>query len=314
MTPSANDLQVESILVDQADFECVLCCRSLWRPVTTPCGHTYCMHCLERCLDYRSTCPLCMHSLADVQNTNKSITTFVDEAMRNLMPSEYIARRISHSQEIVGVPDCEPYIPVFVCITAYPTVSCPLFIFEPRYRLMIRRCLESGSRQFGICSNGSNRYAEVGTILEIKDCILMANGCSILSTVGVRRFRVLARGERDGYDIAQIETIQDNMIRFEDENAVAELHNKVRRKAWLWFKDMDSMRKHDTIQTFGVMPDEEEDWRTLRDGPSWTWWVIAILPLSPQLQVKIKKNNAIEYCNLVIYFFVLFLMDTFLLI
>lgn len=49
-----------------SDLDCILCCRSLWKPVTTPCGHTYCWMCLDRCLDYSSTCPLCVTSLANV--------------------------------------------------------------------------------------------------------------------------------------------------------------------------------------------------------------------------------------------------------
>ena len=36
---------------------------------------------------------------------------------------------------------------------AYPTVPCPLHVFEPRYRLMIRRCMETGTKQFGMCIN-----------------------------------------------------------------------------------------------------------------------------------------------------------------
>jgi len=60
------DLPVNPDLVDQSDFDCVLCCRTLWQPVTTPCGHTYCWMCLDRCLDYSFACPLCMTSLADV--------------------------------------------------------------------------------------------------------------------------------------------------------------------------------------------------------------------------------------------------------
>ena len=43
-------------------------------------------------------------------------------------------------------------IPVFVCTLAFPTISCPLHVFEPRYRLMIRQCMESGTRQFGMCN------------------------------------------------------------------------------------------------------------------------------------------------------------------
>ena len=42
-------------------------------------------------------------------------------------------------------------VPLFVCTMAYPTVPCPLHIFEPCYRLMIRRCIETGTRQFGMC-------------------------------------------------------------------------------------------------------------------------------------------------------------------
>lgn len=42
-------------------------------------------------------------------------------------------------------------IPVFVCTMSFPAVPCPLHVFEPRYRLMIRRAMESGARQFGMC-------------------------------------------------------------------------------------------------------------------------------------------------------------------
>lgn len=42
-------------------------------------------------------------------------------------------------------------IPIFVCTVAYPGVPCPLHIFEPRYRLMMRRCMETGTKKFGMC-------------------------------------------------------------------------------------------------------------------------------------------------------------------
>lgn len=35
---------------------------------------------------------------------------------------------------------------------AYPGMPCPLHIFEPRYRLMMRRCIETGTRKFGMCT------------------------------------------------------------------------------------------------------------------------------------------------------------------
>jgi hypothetical protein len=42
-------------------------------------------------------------------------------------------------------------IPVFVCVLALPCSTCPLHVFEPRYRLMMRRTVETESRSFGMC-------------------------------------------------------------------------------------------------------------------------------------------------------------------
>lgn len=41
--------------------------RMFFEPVTTPCGHTFCRECLERCLDHRPNCPLCKQSLREVR-------------------------------------------------------------------------------------------------------------------------------------------------------------------------------------------------------------------------------------------------------
>lgn len=49
-------------------------------------------------------------------------------------------------------------------------------------------------------------------MLEIKDWVLLGDGCSILSTVGLKRFQVISRGERDGYDTAQVQFLKDNPI------------------------------------------------------------------------------------------------------
>lgn len=64
-------------------------------------------------------------------------------------------------------------------------------------------------------------------MLEIRDRVLLKDGCSILSTVGARRFRVLSGGERDGYDTAQVEFIRDTPVAEDQLLNVAELHNKV---------------------------------------------------------------------------------------
>lgn len=42
-----------------SDLECPLCLKILYRPVTTPCGHSFCQACLPRCLDHTNRCPTC---------------------------------------------------------------------------------------------------------------------------------------------------------------------------------------------------------------------------------------------------------------
>ena len=42
------------------------------------------------------------------------------------------------------------WVAVFVCMVAWPSMPCRLHVFEPRYRLMIRRVYLS-SRLFGVC-------------------------------------------------------------------------------------------------------------------------------------------------------------------
>ena len=48
-------------------------------------------------------------------------------------------------------------VPIFVCTLAFPSQPCPLHIFEPRYRLMVRQCMESGSKQFGMCVHDEDK-------------------------------------------------------------------------------------------------------------------------------------------------------------
>lgn len=56
---NCNTGESEELPIEVADFECALCMRLFFEPVTTPCGHMFCLKCLERCLDHAPHCPLC---------------------------------------------------------------------------------------------------------------------------------------------------------------------------------------------------------------------------------------------------------------
>ncbi|XP_036338305.1 uncharacterized protein LOC118748106 [Rhagoletis pomonella] len=302
--PQKPLLQVPAGLVDASDFDCVLCCRTFWKPVVTPCGHTYCRVCLDRCMDYTSSCPLCMSPLVE-PNVNtmyqgssspvpfivakRPVTKFLEAAMKRFIPDNYETR---FRQEI----DLEPSVPVFICTTAFPYVPCPLFVYEPRYRLMVRRAVESGEKQFGIVqpNSGKSRYFDVGTMLDIRDCVLLGDGCSILSTVGCKRFKILARNEKDGYETAKVEYIYDETIPDEMVKTVNNMHAIVLGKAIDWFESLSTELKQEILQSLGEMPAVEENWETIADGPAWAWWIIALLPLNQQLKVDILATTSLE--------------------
>lgn len=183
--------------ISPADLECVLCSRCLFDPVTTACGHTFCRGCLARVLDYGLACPLCMSVLA-VTDQARCTTTVLDAAIRSLLPMEHQERLRAAQLEIEAV-ETDTQVPVFICTSAFPGVACPLYVYEPRYRLLARRCLQSNSRRFAMAaavSSGVERFATYGTLLEVRDAVHLQDGRSILTTVGLRRFRVVNRGEK----------------------------------------------------------------------------------------------------------------------
>lgn len=51
------------------DFECGVCSSLLFKPVTTPCGHTFCQPCLVRTLDHQSLCPTCRATVYVLPNS-----------------------------------------------------------------------------------------------------------------------------------------------------------------------------------------------------------------------------------------------------
>ncbi|XP_023031885.1 uncharacterized protein LOC6643180 [Drosophila willistoni] len=305
-SPQSLATAVPSQLIDASDFDCVLCCRTLWKPVVTPCGHTYCLVCLDRCMDYNSSCPLCMSPLVELNVNNNTlyqgssspvpfalakrpVTKFLEAAMKRFIPDHYEAR---FRQEI----DQEPSVPVFICTAAFPSVPCPLFVCDPRYRLMVRRALESGEKTFGIVQphGGKSRYYDVGTILDIRDCVLLGDGCSILSTIGCKRFKILARSEKDGYETAKVEYICDEPIAMDQVKSLAGMQSLVMAKATGWFDSLSTEQKHEILQSYGQMPPLEANWERITDGPAWAWWIIALLPLSQQLKVDILATTSLK--------------------
>ncbi len=122
-------------------------------------------------------------------------------------------------------------LPLFpLNVVLFPGMALPLHVFEPRYRLMINRCLE-GDKTFGVTliaegeeGQGDTTPSLVGTVAEITEATPFPDGRLNLQTIGRRRFRVISVREEDDYLIGLVEWLDD----VESERAVPAYVIKVR--------------------------------------------------------------------------------------
>ncbi|XP_037677219.1 LON peptidase N-terminal domain and RING finger protein 3 isoform X1 [Choloepus didactylus] len=289
-------LSIPFTAFDASDLECSLCMRLFYEPVTTPCGHTFCLKCFERCLDHNAKCPLCKDGLSQCLASRKySKNIIMEELIAKFLPEELNERRRLHEEEMEELSNLNKNVPIFVCTMAYPTVPCPLHIFEPCYRLMIRRCIETGTRQFGMCLGDSVKgFVEYGCILEIRNVQFFADGRSVVDSIGKRRFKVLHQGQRDGYNTADIEYIEDQKVHGEDFAELIGLHNCVYEQASLWFHSLKSSLKNRILNHFGPMPEKDADPQINPDGPAWCWWILAVLPLESRAQLPFLAMRSLK--------------------
>ncbi|KAH7887724.1 PUA-like domain-containing protein [Phlebopus sp. FC_14] len=199
-----------------SELNCEICFMMLYQPVTTPCQHTFCSKCLQRSLDHSMLCPLCREDLPGFayfqeHPYNKVILSLLLKAY----PDAYASRGEAVERE---QRDSRLDTPIFVCQLSFPGMPTLLHFFEPRYRLMLRRCLEGSSHTFGMImppraaplpGRGTNTGSEFGTMLEIKSVQMLPDGRSMVETWGTHRFRVLESGSLDGYMVGRVERIDD---------------------------------------------------------------------------------------------------------
>ncbi|KAA0709431.1 RING finger protein 1 [Triplophysa tibetana] len=279
-----------------SDFECPLCIRLFHEPVTTPCGHTFCKNCIERSLDHNLRCPLCKQPLQEYFKNRKYNTTVVlQEIMTRLFPQQLAERKQVHETEMAELSNLTKDIPIFVCTVAYPGIPCPLHVFEPRYRLMTRRCMETGTKKFGMCSYEHGKgFSDYGCMLEILDLEVLPDGRSYVDTVGGNRFRVLRRGQRDGYHTADIEYLEDHKVEDAELEMLQNLHDSVYQQAREWYQRLNSRIQEQISRQYGIMPEKGDNIQESANGPGWCWWLLSVLQLDPSYQTTVLSLTSLK--------------------
>ncbi|RMY46642.1 hypothetical protein D0865_09163 [Hortaea werneckii] len=216
----ALDVDVLSDLLEAThrEVDCQVCYNLMLDPVTTSCGHTLCRNCLARVLDHSQHCPVCRRGLSIPpslygQSSNKTLV----QLLNGLCSEAVSARAEAVALEETGGPS-GLNVPLFVCTLGFPNQPTFLRIFEPRYRLMLRRCIE-GNKEFGMLMY--NRYLEpqgdlgpvhfyhYGIMLRIVHSQMLGDGTSLIETRGIYRFRVKAHDVLDGYAVGSVERLED---------------------------------------------------------------------------------------------------------
>lgn len=211
----------------KVELDCQVCYSLVLDPLTTPCGHTFCRQCVVRVLDHSTLCPACRRVIplppgVPAEPTNKAINQIIS----GLCPDLLRLRIALAVQE--EVHDGNDNVPLFPCTLAYPEMPTFLHIFEPRYRLMVRRVIENGTRTFGMMMPndrrrpqgvlGQTHFMQYGTLLHIQNIELFPDGRSVIETRGVSRFKVLETSLRDGYLVGKIQRVDD--VSLSEEEAV----------------------------------------------------------------------------------------------
>lgn len=134
-------------------------------------------------------------------------------SVETAFPEEYAERKRAIERD---ERDALLDTPIFVCTLAFPGMPTVLHVFEPRYRLMIRRCIESSSPRFGMLLPGrttgpaeSQQSTEYGTMLEIQSVKMLPDGRSYVEAIGSHRFKLVETGSLDGYTVGRVERFVD---------------------------------------------------------------------------------------------------------
>lgn len=318
MRSQAQDASVlEDLLQDtQKEVDCQVCYSLMLDPVTTFCGHSLCRKCMARVLDHSLNCPMCRRDLAMPpllanQPSNKTLVNLLN----GLCPDLVAARAEASELEERGGHGPSS-VPLFVCTLGFPHQPTFLRIFEPRYKLMLRRAME-GNREFGMLMY--NRYNEpqgelgnvhfyhYGTMLHIVHIQPMSDGTSLIETTGLYRFRVKSHDLLDGYLIGQVERLDDVNLAEEERIEAEEVSvvptdttDVVAQINQMSTKDLFALSKEFVIK----MQSRSANWLQQRvldingqppdDAALFPYWFASVLPISEEEKYKLMGTRTVR--------------------
>ncbi|MBL0388184.1 LON peptidase substrate-binding domain-containing protein [Tumebacillus sp. ITR2] len=169
----------------------------------------------------------------------------------------------------------------------YPYCVLPLHIFEPRYRTMIRMCVEHRV-PFGIVQvtgglalidgHSAPRNYDVGTVAEITNVVEFQDGRLFITTQGHQRFKILESNYDEDVLTAIVEVYEDEPMTGQ---SYRELSEEVRHNFERYWKLLECVMNRDLGEL------------DLPDDPNVLSWLIpSVLHVQPELKQAILQKRS----------------------
>lgn len=305
----------------RGELDCQVCYSLILDPLTTSCGHTFCRGCVAMVLNHSDLCPLCrrklnMASTVRAEPVNRRISDLVEA----WFPEQVVSRREGSSTEdgVAATGDGERTIPLFVSSLSFPTMPTFLHIFEPRYRTMIHRVMQTRDKKFGmVMYNRSGRlqeglgraqFMQYGTVLVVERFELLPDGRSLVIASGVSRFKVMSFEMVDGYHVGRIQRVDDIAISEEERLESLETSSGTGESLSAASTPPESLP---TQQLFQIALDFID--KSRREGAAWLhprvllaygeaptdpavfpWWFACVLPLWEDEKYKLLATTSVR--------------------
>src|SRR5690348_6491199 len=175
-------------------------------------------------------------------------------------------------------------IPLFpLDLVLLPGVPLPLHIFEPRYKEMIKECIEQ-KKHFGLIRNHGESLATIGCTAEILQILkTYPDGRMDILAEGNKRFEVLQLNQERSFLQAVVFFLEDeeHPAASEDIATAVRLHGEI-------------------MQLAGAQPEHEEE----EDSKQLAYRLAGSMPFDPDFQqALLEMNSEAERMRAIISFF-----------
>uniref|UniRef100_A0A2P2L1W2 Uncharacterized protein MANES_06G089300 n=1 Tax=Rhizophora mucronata TaxID=61149 RepID=A0A2P2L1W2_RHIMU len=237
-------------------------------------------------MDRGNKCPLC-RTVLFISPRTCAVSVTLKNIIQKIFPEEYAERKSEHeSLTNYGVD----LIPLFVMDAIIPCQKLRLHIFEPRYRLMVRRIME-GNRRMGmvVIDSTTGSIADFACEVEITKCEPLPDGRFYLEVESRRRFLILRSWEQDGYRMAEVEWVQDDLPeRLEEREELQEFTNNAAEYARSWLRRVkesagqDGRRLERLLNAESMMP-------TPLNPESFSFWLATLSDRRPCERLELLR-------------------------